>query len=183
MYVGHCLTQEEIWVIILSPVSSPALFPHSLYSPLGAVGVGSVTEGSPAGPCSPYIKGGAAGGVRPAQVMGWGLSTNREASLSPAPVGQSFLSPVPSSPGWHLTFWGSEGRPPQEVPLGEGPASQGPWERTGLLGEESAGILASAPGTGQSVYAHYLIWASTVPGDKDCFCLSFADKETEARGG
>lgn len=178
--MGHCLTQEEIWVL-LSLAPSPGL-PSSLtasippWEPWGW-GLG------PKAPQPAYIKGGAAGGVRPAQVTGWGLSTNREASLSPAPVGQPFLSPVPSSPGWHLTFWGSEGRPPQEVPLGEGPAPRGPWERTGLLGEESAGILASAPGTGQSVYAHYLIWASTVPGDKDCFCLSFADKETEARGG
>lgn len=39
------------------------------------------------------------------------------------------------------------------------------------------------PGTGRSVYAHYLIWVPTVPGDKDCFYLSFADKETEAQGG
>lgn len=66
---------------------------------------------------------------------------------------------------------------------GGGQSHRGPWERAGLRGGESAGILASVPGTGPSVYAHYLIWASTAPGDKDCFCLYFADKETEAQGG
>lgn len=113
----------DLGVVKLSPVSWPACSPHSLCSPLGEVGVGP--EGSSARHCSPYIKGGAGQGVRPSPVMGWGLSTNQEASLSPAPLGQPFLSPVPSSPGWHLTFWGSEGRPPQEVPRGEGPAPPG----------------------------------------------------------
>lgn len=115
--------REEIWVLlrlVLSP-GLPALLTAS--SPLGEVGVGP--EGSSARHCSPYIKGGAGQGVRPAPVMGWDLSTNQEASLSPAPLGRPFLSPVPSSPGWHLTFWGSEGRPPQEVPRGEGPAPPG----------------------------------------------------------
>lgn len=109
--------------------------------------------------------------------MGWSLSTNQEASLSPAPQGWAFLSPVPSSCGWHLTFWGSDGRPPQEVPLGEGPAPPG------SLGETwTPGSLGSVPGTGPSVYAHYLIWVPAVPGDKDWFSyLRFADKDTEAQ--
>lgn len=65
------------------------------------------------------------------------------------------------------------------------PHHQSPWGRAGLQGEESARIpVVSVPGAGLSIYAYalYLIWFSTVPGDKDSLYLSSADKETEAQG-
>ena len=104
-------------VVTLSPVSWPAGSPHSLCSHLGEVVVGLGPESSP------YIKGGAGQGVRPAQGIGWDLSTNQEAFLSPAPMGQAFLSPVPSSRGWHLqplNFLRIRGQAPSGGPAGGG---------------------------------------------------------------
>lgn len=120
-YWRHCppSPRQEIWVLL------PLAWSPGLRAPLAASAwpwekwgwgwarnaVPHQRWGAPRGESSPG---------------GWGgLSTNQEASLSPAPRGQAFLSPVPSSCGWHLTFWGSDGRPPQEVPLGEGPAPPG----------------------------------------------------------
>lgn len=89
-----------------------------------------------------------------------GVPTNQvPASLSPAPLGWRFLTPVPSSSGWHLT-WGESAGPLSGSCWGrDQPHHQCPWGRAGLQGEESARILVvPVPGAGLSIcaYAVYL---------------------------
>lgn len=125
-------------------------------------------------------------------IKGWGGAgpvgspTNQvPAALSPAPLGWRFLTPVPSCSGWHLT-WGESAGPLRWFLLGEGSAPPSvslgeSWPPGRRVGKEPS---VSVPGAGLSIYAYalYLIWFSTVPGDKDSLYLSSADKETEAQG-
>lgn len=67
-----------------------------------------------------------------------------------------------------LDLGGPECSPLRWFLLGEGSTPSSTVPRGELASrEQSARILVSVPGTGLSVYAHYLIWFSTVPADKD----------------
>lgn len=113
-------TGGDLGVVTLSPVSWPPSSPHSLCSPLGEVGVGPGPEGSSAGHCSPYIKGGAGQGVRPAQGRGWDLSTNQEAFPQPSPSGPVLPVASAQQPWLALNLLGIRGQAPSGGPAGGG---------------------------------------------------------------
>lgn len=86
-------------------------------------------------------------------IKGWGGAgpvgspTNQvPASLSPAPLGWRFLTPVPSSSGWHLT-WGESAGPLRWFLLGEGSAPPSvslgeSWPPGRRVGKEPSSLCA-----------------------------------------
>ena len=169
----------ELGAALLSPVSwlkaLPELLPHSP-APCEKQGV----WGLQAPPLLPLlrIKGGRARG-RGQPCFRGGALPNQDAPSSPGSWASPSCRQCPAACGWHLTFWGPQGRPPPVAPAqgGASPPSRVSGEGC-LQGEESAGIPASVPGTWPSVYAHYHILSQQSLEIRAVFIS--ADKETEA---
>lgn len=168
---------KETWLLLWSSALSPGSSPHQP-SALMATSPGVGRQAPRALLVSAHQRVG----------RGWpcGVPTNQvPASLSPAPLGWRCLTPVPSSSGWHLT-WGESAGPLRWFLLGEGSAPPSvslgeSWPPGRRVGKEPSSLCAWRWAK-HYAYALYLIWFSTVPGDKDSLYLSSADEETEAQG-
>lgn len=165
--LAHSLTLKWSWVLLTSLarclLKAPPPFPSQPPPPPEKVQTGLGPGRLPPALGAPaHQRVGRAKGR--SQPWLWIPPPIRKLPPSPVPLDQLFLSPGPSSLGWHLTFCGPEGRrAPSGGSSGGGTslAIKGPRGRAGLQVGESAGTLVSVPGTGLRLYAHYLIWFST----------------------
>lgn len=124
----------ELYPVILtgSPASGPQPLP-SQPPPHSERQAAPGGQGSSSFPAIRTSKGEAGQGAGPARLCG-GVPPPAWRLPSASPLGQPFLSPVPRSHGWHLTFWGPEGRPLRWSPLGVGQPHHHQRHR-GSLGE------------------------------------------------